>query len=98
MKLSLLCLAVLSTGLSVIADANLATMKPTFKQELGYKNIAFGALVGGSSHIVWALSIGEELAMRGHNFTFVTVVSVDFNDKTTEYLFFTDKFVDRLKN
>ena len=77
MKLSLTnsCLAALSTGVLVAADTTLATMKPTFKQELGYKNIAFGAAMGGSSHITWALSIGEELGIRGHNFTFVTTVS-----------------------
>ncbi|KAG0933917.1 hypothetical protein G6F32_010899 [Rhizopus arrhizus] len=36
------------------------------------KNIAFSCHLGGSSHIVWVLSILEELAARGHHTTFYT--------------------------
>ncbi|KAG1411923.1 hypothetical protein G6F58_008295 [Rhizopus delemar] len=36
------------------------------------KNIAFSCHFGGSSHIVWVLSILEELAARGHHTTFYT--------------------------
>lgn len=39
------------------------------------KNIIFGALVPGSSHVTWVLRFLDELAERGHNVTFVTVVS-----------------------
>lgn len=39
------------------------------------KNIAFSALIGGSSHSVWVLSILNELAVnRGHKAFFFTRV------------------------
>ena len=39
------------------------------------KNILFGSVGGGSTHINWVLFILDELADRGHNITFVTHVS-----------------------
>lgn len=39
------------------------------------KNIVFGAVVPGSSHVTWVLRFLDELAQRGHNVTFITVVS-----------------------
>lgn len=43
------------------------------------KNILFGSVGGGSSHINWVLSILDELANRGHNITFVTHVCITKN-------------------
>jgi hypothetical protein len=43
------------------------------------KNILFGSVGGGSSHINWVLSILDELANRGHNITFVTHVCIAKN-------------------
>jgi hypothetical protein len=71
--LSLLCLSLLAGS-----HADLVDMKPNFKEVRGYKNVVFGASVGGSSHINWVLSIGEELGIRGHNVTFLTTVSDKF--------------------
>lgn len=51
-------------------------LEPTFQQKHASKNIAFFAPFGGSSHMNWVLNIGNELGMRGHNFTFLTVVSL----------------------
>ncbi|KAF1802140.1 hypothetical protein V8B55DRAFT_1477376 [Mucor lusitanicus] len=48
-------------------------LEPTFQQKHASKNIAFFAPFGGSSHMNWVLNIGNELGMRGHNFTFLTV-------------------------
>lgn len=49
-------------------------LEPTFQQKHASKNIAFFAPFGGASHMSWVLNIGNELGMRGHNFTFLTVV------------------------
>lgn len=49
-------------------------LEPTFQQKHASKNIAFFAPFGGASHMNWVLNIGNELGMRGHNFTFLTVV------------------------
>lgn len=38
------------------------------------KKIAFSALMGGSSHIHWVISILDELNSRGHETTFITKV------------------------
>lgn len=38
------------------------------------KNIMFSAMMGGSSHVLWVLSIVQELVERGHNATFYTRV------------------------
>lgn len=51
-----------------------AELEPTFQQEHASKNIAFFAPFGGASHMNWVLNIGNELGMRGHNFSFLTVV------------------------
>ncbi|KAL7315288.1 hypothetical protein PS15m_006754 [Mucor circinelloides] len=50
-----------------------AELEPTFQQEHASKNIAFFAPFGGASHMNWVLNIGNELGMRGHNFSFLTV-------------------------
>jgi len=51
-----------------------AELEPTFQQKHASKNIAFFAPFGGASHMNWVLNIGNELGMRGHNFSFLTVV------------------------
>ncbi|KAG1141240.1 hypothetical protein G6F36_015726 [Rhizopus arrhizus] len=53
----------------------MATGENTFQLALDYhvpKNIVFSSSQGGSSHVVWVLSILEELAARGHHTTFYT--------------------------
>lgn len=67
MKL-VLWLTVIWTTLSL---SNAFELKDTFREP---KNILFGNVGGGSSHINWVISILEELANRGHNITFVTHV------------------------
>jgi hypothetical protein len=52
--------------------ASTLELKESFREP---KNILFGSVGGGSSHINWVLNILEELANRGHNITFVTHVS-----------------------
>jgi mevalonate pyrophosphate decarboxylase len=47
------------------------------------KNIMFSAMMGGSSHVVWVLSILQELTERGHDVTFYTRVESKF--KVTIY-------------
>jgi UDP:flavonoid glycosyltransferase YjiC (YdhE family) len=47
------------------------SLDQTFREP---KNILFGTMGGGSSHINWVLSILDELSTRGHNITFVTHV------------------------
>lgn len=45
------------------------------QRELSYlvqKNIVISILTPGSSHVTWVLEIGQELATRGHNVTFLT--------------------------
>jgi hypothetical protein len=68
-------LSIISVSSLLLYAANALDMtKPTFRDLDGYKNIAFSAFVGGSSHYNWVLSIGEELGQRGHNFSFLTWV------------------------
>lgn len=52
------------------------------------KNIAFSAMMGGSSHNVWVLSILNELATnRGHKAFFVTRVrGLIFNHYKHKYI------------
>jgi hypothetical protein len=38
------------------------------------KNIVFGVFMAGSSHTTWVLRFLDELADRGHNVTFLTLV------------------------
>ena len=76
MKLASNAILLLTAGWIVQqASVGAVELEPTFQNEHASKNIAFFAPFGGSSHISWVLSIGNELAMRGHNFTFLTVVS-----------------------
>ncbi|GAN04448.1 UDP-glucosyl transferase family protein [Mucor ambiguus] len=68
--------AVLLLAASLIlqqASVGAAELEPTFQQKHASKNIAFFAPFGGASHMNWVLSIGNELGMRGHNITFLTV-------------------------
>jgi hypothetical protein len=55
----------------LIGSFNAFQLKETFRTS---KNILFGTVGGGSSHINWVLSILDELADRGHNVTYVTHV------------------------
>jgi hypothetical protein len=67
----------LSTGSlvsSAVAQSNL-NLQSTFQND-NHKNIAFFAVIGGASHYNWVLNIGDELGLRGHNFTFLTSVSI----------------------
>ncbi|KAG1153237.1 hypothetical protein G6F46_006623 [Rhizopus delemar] len=72
MKLSTLSFALL-TAASYInlgsAQENVLDLVQTFREP---KNILFSVNMGGSSHIVWVLSILEELAARGHHVKFFT--------------------------
>ncbi|KAG0865802.1 hypothetical protein G6F16_009949 [Rhizopus arrhizus] len=73
MKISTLSFALLSVA-SYISSGT-AAGENTFQLALDYhvpKNIVFSAAQGGSSHVVWVLSILEELAARGHHTTFYT--------------------------
>lgn len=45
------------------------------------KNIVFGASVPGSSHVSWVLRFLDELTLRGHNVTFLTVVRASLSMK-----------------
>ncbi|KAK4513390.1 uncharacterized protein ATC70_005388 [Mucor velutinosus] len=68
--------AILLFAASVIvqqACVGAVELEPTFQQKHASKNIAFFAPFGGASHMTWMLNIGNELGMRGHNFTFLTV-------------------------
>lgn len=64
-----------SIGL-LLSNANAFELVESFREP---KNILFGSVGGGSSHINWVLSILEELAARGHNITFVTHVRKSIN-------------------
>ncbi|KAG1409239.1 hypothetical protein G6F58_009385 [Rhizopus delemar] len=73
MKLSTLSFALLSVANCI--SFGTAAGEDTFQLALDYhvpKNIVFSCYFGGSSHIVWVLSILEELAARGHHTTFYT--------------------------
>jgi len=61
-----------ATFMSMALCARAFELGESFRQP---KNILFGSVGGGSSHIEWVLSILDELADRGHNITFVTHVS-----------------------
>ncbi|KAG1316825.1 hypothetical protein G6F62_013256 [Rhizopus arrhizus] len=73
MKLSTLSFALLSVANCI--SFGTAAGEDTFQLALDYrvpKNIAFSCHFGGSSPIMWVLSILEELAARGHHTTFYT--------------------------
>ncbi|KAG1587657.1 hypothetical protein G6F48_005792 [Rhizopus delemar] len=73
MKLSTLSFALLSAtsyiSSGMTAGDNLFQLASDYHVP---KNIAFSCHFGGSSHIVWVLSILDELAARGHHTTFYT--------------------------
>lgn len=53
----------------------------TFDMPQGFretKKVLFSAMVGGSSHVHWVVSILDELSSRGHNTSFITKVIVYF--------------------
>jgi len=56
----------------VLAHVDQLEMIQTFREP---KKIAFGALMGGASHINWVLSILDELTTRNHTAYFVTKAS-----------------------
>jgi hypothetical protein len=56
------------TLLNVFPSAESHFRTPSFWSP---KNIFFSTLVHGSSHTTWVLEIGQELAAKGHNFTFI---------------------------
>ncbi|EIE90221.1 hypothetical protein RO3G_14932 [Rhizopus delemar RA 99-880] len=73
MKLTALSFALLTVANYI--SFGTAAGENTFQLALDYhvpKNIVFSAAQGGSSHVVWVLSILEELAARGHHTTFYT--------------------------
>ena len=84
MKISTLSFALLSVA-SYISSGT-AAGENTFQLALDYhvpKNIVFSAAQGGSSHVVWVLSILEELAARGHHTTFYTRVMSVYDTKNS---------------
>ncbi|KAG1035317.1 hypothetical protein G6F43_013251 [Rhizopus delemar] len=73
MKLSTLLFALFSVANYI--SFGMAAEENTFQLVSNYhvpKNIAFSCHFGGSSHVVWVLSILEELTARGHHATFYT--------------------------
>ncbi|KAG1371995.1 hypothetical protein G6F61_011440 [Rhizopus arrhizus] len=73
MKLSTLSFALLSVANCI--SFGTAVGEDTFQLALDYhvpKNIVFSCHFGGSSPVMWVLSILEELAARGHHTTFYT--------------------------
>ncbi|KAG0775357.1 hypothetical protein G6F22_013361 [Rhizopus arrhizus] len=73
MKLLILFFALLSVASYI--SSGMTAGENSFQLALDYhvpKNIVFSCHFGGSSHIVWVLSILEELAARGHHTTFYT--------------------------
>ncbi|KAG0927358.1 hypothetical protein G6F30_012745 [Rhizopus arrhizus] len=73
MKLLILSFALLSVASYI--SSGMTAGENSFQLALDYhvpKSIVFSCHFGGSSHIVWVLSILEELAARGHHTTFYT--------------------------
>lgn len=62
-------------GSIMILFANALTLEPSFR-EGNLKNIALGIRGGGSSHHNWVLSIADVLGQRGHNVSYLTMVSI----------------------
>lgn len=60
---------------TLFVGSNALEMQPSFR-EGDLKNIAFTALIGGSSHHNWVLSTIDELGDRGHNVSYLTSVSM----------------------
>jgi hypothetical protein len=84
MKLSTLSFALLSVANCI--SFGTAAGEDTFQLALDYhvpKNIVFSSSQGGSSHVVWVLSILEELAARGHHTTFYTRVIFLYDTKNS---------------
>lgn len=73
--------SVLLLGVSAYHVA--AVLASPFVRQLDFrtpKNIGISVLAPGSSHTVWVLEIGQELARRGHNVTFLCKIE---NEKYT---------------
>ncbi|PHZ15719.1 UDP-Glycosyltransferase/glycogen phosphorylase [Rhizopus microsporus ATCC 52813] len=72
MKLATISLALLLTASNFVfgsAEQTTFDLEPDFRTQ---KNILFSCSAGGSSHIVWVLSILEELQVRGHHTIYYT--------------------------
>ncbi|ORE12701.1 hypothetical protein BCV71DRAFT_280353 [Rhizopus microsporus] len=72
MKLATITFALLlAAGNFIFGSAEQTTfdLEPDFRTQ---KNILFSCSTGGSSHIVWVLSILEELQARGHHTIYYT--------------------------
>ncbi|CEG78476.1 hypothetical protein RMATCC62417_13078 [Rhizopus microsporus] len=72
MKLATISLALLLTASNFVfgsAEQTTFDLEPDFRTR---KNILFSAGFGGSSHVVWVLSILEELQARGHHTIYYT--------------------------
>lgn len=54
-------------------------LEPTYT--LTPKHIVFGVFVAGSSHTTWVLRFLDELAARGHQVTFLTLVNIPLPHK-----------------
>ncbi|KAG2179795.1 hypothetical protein INT43_003578, partial [Umbelopsis isabellina] len=75
-------LSVLLIGVAAYHVA--AVLASPFVHQLDFrtpKNIGISVLAPGSSHTVWVLEIGQELARRGHNVTFLCKIE---NEKYTK--------------
>lgn len=72
---AILCAVSLLAASTAHAQSTLLELKSTI-QDAQRKNIAFFSVTGGTSHYNWVLSIGEELGQRGHNFYFLSAVSI----------------------
>ncbi|KAI8328562.1 hypothetical protein BC941DRAFT_444655 [Chlamydoabsidia padenii] len=57
--------------LTVVTGQDPIQLKTNFRSSP--KNIIFGAFIPGSSHVTWVLRFLDELALRGHNVTFLTM-------------------------
>lgn len=76
MKLSTLSIISSSLLLSVVnAQSTPKTLERTYNED-SFKNLAFFAAFGGSSHYNWVLTVMDELGLRGHNTTFITNVRI----------------------
>ncbi|KAG2172168.1 hypothetical protein INT44_005539 [Umbelopsis vinacea] len=63
-----ICFILILTLQSIFSSAERHFRTPSFWSP---KNIFFSTLIQGSSHTAWVLEIGQELAAKGHNFTFI---------------------------
>jgi hypothetical protein len=74
----LLLLTSAVVGSTPSSDESIFELVQNFRES---KNIMFSCMYGGSSHVVWVLSILEELSNRGHSTFFITRVCL-LNDNS----------------